>query len=196
MTENIIAFLSRAHGLEVLKSILASSNYNIIQLYTHKLNPKSQDSSRNQRQDYYLYEEICLQNKIPLFTIDDKNDEIKDCPTCDFIIEVSWRYIIPSYVTKKAKIGAFGIHRGKLPDYAGAEPIKQALQNNEKIIIISAHYLDDIIDDGDTIFSLSHPVNYNVNYNIEYNVQKLRDETTPLFSKIAMKTFEILKKSS
>lgn len=194
MTKNIVAFLSRTHGLNVLNSLLKSQDCNILQLYTHKLNPKSQDSSRNQRQDYSNFEEICLKNRIPLFTIDDKNKEIRNCPKCDYIVEISWRYIIPPNIIKKAKIGAFGIHRGKLPDYAGAEPIKQALQNNQKVIVISSHYLADVIDRGDTIFSLNHPVNYNHDVDLENNIQRLRDEITPLFSKITFKTFEILKK--
>ena len=101
---------------------------------------------------------------------------------CDFIVEVSWRYLILSYITKKASIAAFGVHRGKLPEYAGAEPIKQALNKNEKEIIISAHYLGQEIDLGGTINTLSHPVNYKYSKTLEENVQRLRDEITPLFS--------------
>lgn len=190
--KKVVGFLSRSHGLSVLNSLVKSRDYQLLQLYTHKFNPKSQDISRSQRSDFSFFEDICSKNKIPLFTVDDKLSSIGQCPSCDFIVEVSWRYLIPSEIIKQANIGAFGIHRGKLPDYAGAEPIKQALLNNEKTIVLSAHYLDNIIDRGDTIISLEHPVNYDVNYDLEANVQRLREEITPLFSKLMFNTFDIL----
>jgi len=85
---------------------------------------------------------------------------------------------------------ACGIHRGKLPDYAGAEPIKQALKKNEKEIIISAHHLDTKIDAGEVITSKSHKVNYNSNKSLEKNIQQIRNEITSLFSEITLEVLE------
>ena len=63
-----------------------------------------------------------LKSKLEKFV---KNNEF------DFLISVSWRYLISPQVFEKAKIGSFNIHRGDLPKYAGVEPIKRALNNNE-----------------------------------------------------------------
>ena len=189
--KTIVGFLSRPHGFNVLKELIKSREYSVIRIYTHSLNPKSQDSTRSKREDYSLFENLCSENQISLIPIDSKNQEINDVPICDFIVEVSWRYLIKEEVTKKPKIASFGIHRGKLPEYAGAEPIKQALSNNEKEIILSAHFLDPQIDAGGTISTMSHPVNYDNNSSLEENIQRLRDEITPLFSKL---TFQTLKK--
>ena len=128
--KTIVGFFSRPHGLNVLNSLVSSSDYKLIKLYTHKLNPKSQDPSRSERLDYHLFEEICEKNKIPIISIDSKTHEFNNFQECDFIIEISWRYFIPLNIIKKAKIAAFGIHRRKLTEYAGIEPIKQALSNN------------------------------------------------------------------
>jgi methionyl-tRNA formyltransferase len=117
-----------------------------------------------------------------------------ECPECDFIVEVSWRYLISQEIVSKARIGAFGIHRGKLPDYAGAEPIKQALLKGEKEIVLSAHQLVSKIDQGDTISSISHPINYDANQSLEKNIQRLREEITPLFPILTFKTLQILSK--
>jgi methionyl-tRNA formyltransferase len=190
--KSVVVFISRTHGLEILDALIDSKNYEIIQVYTHKLNPKSQDSTRSIRNDFHNYLEKCNENNIKLITIDSPKKEIDDFPNCDFIIEVSWRYLIQTNITNKAKISAFGIHRGKLPEYAGAEPIKQALQKGEKEIVISSHYLAPKIDGGAVIFSERHPVNYNPKNDLEANIQRLRDEITPLFSKIMFKTLEIL----
>ena len=140
----MIAFLSRSHGLGVLSSLVNYEKYQLLKVFTHRLNPKSQDPNRSERSDFSLFDKMCLENNIPLVTIDSK-ELLEEIPDCDYVVEVSWRYIISESVTKKARIAAFGIHRGKLPEYAGAEPIKQALLHNEKEIILSAHYLNPII---------------------------------------------------
>ena len=119
---------------------------------------------------------------------DSKSQSITNVPRCDFIIEISWRYLISEEIVNKASILAFGVHRGKLPEYAGSEPIKQALIKNENEIILSAHHLAEKIDLGRTICTLSYPVNYDISKTLEENIQRLRDEITPLFSDIVKNT--------
>ena len=192
--KTIVGFLSRSHGYDALSAIVKSQNYKIIKLYTHKLNPKSQDPQRSIRTDYELFVKKCADNSIPLVSIDTIDDEIIDFPDCDYILEISWRYRIPKSIIDKARISAFGIHRGKLPDFAGAEPIKQALLNGEKKIVLSAHYLEKDIDAGNIISTIEFPVNYNGDKNLDVNIQTIRDEITPLFSKLVFQTLNILEK--
>ena len=190
--KTVVGFLARPHGYNALSALVESQNYKIIKLYTHKLNPKSQDLQRSIRADYELFVKKCAENSIPLISIDSKDHEITDFPECDYIIEVSWRYIIPHNIINKARRDAFGIHRGKLPEFAGAEPIKQALLKNEKTIVLSAHYLEKTIDTGQVITSIEFPVDYNNEKNLETNIQSIRDQITPLFSKLMLKTLNIL----
>ena len=192
--KTIVGFLSRPHGYDALSAIAKSQNYKIIKLYTHKLNPKSQDPQRSIRTDYELFVKKCADNSIPLISIDTVSDEITDFPDCDYILEISWRYVIPKNVIDKARITAFGIHRGKLPDFAGAEPIKQALLNGEKKIVLSAHYLEKDIDAGNIISTIEFPVNYNGDKDLDANIQTIRDKITPLFSKLVFQTLNILEK--
>ena len=192
--KTIVGFLSRSHGYDALSALVKSQNYKIIKLYTHKLNPKSQDPQRSIRTDYELFVKKCADNSIPLVSIDTIDDEIIDFPDCDYILEISWRYRIPKSIIDKARILAFGIHRGKLPDFAGVEPIKQALLNGEKKIVLSAHYLEKDIDAGNIISTIEFPVNYNGDKNLDVNIQTIRDEITPLFSKLVFQTLNILEK--
>ena len=192
--KTIVGFLSRPHGYDALSAIVKSQNYKIIKLYTHKLNPRSQDPQRSIRADYESFVKKCADNSIPLASIDSINDEIIDFPDCDYILEISWRYMIPKNVINKARIASFGIHRGKLPDFAGAEPIKQAILNGEKKIVLSAHYLEKDIDVGDVISVIEFPVNYNDDKDLDVNIQTIRDEITPLFSKLVFQTLNILEK--
>ena len=190
--KTVVGFLARPHGYNALSALVESQNYKIIKLYTHKLNPKSQDLQRSIRADYELFVKKCADNSIPLIPIDSKDHEITDFPECDYIIEVSWRYIIPQNIINKARRDTFGIHRGKLPEFAGAEPIKQALLKNENIIVLSAHYLEKTIDTGQVITSIEFPVDYNDEKNLETNIQSIRDQITPLFSKLMLETLNIL----
>ena len=192
--KTIVGFLSRPHGFDALSALIKSQSYKIIKVYTHKLNPKSQDPQRSIRTDYELFVKKCADNSIPLTTIDSMNDEITDFPDCDYILEISWRYIIPKNIIDRAGIAAFGIHRGKLPDFAGAEPIKQALLNGEKKIVLSAHYLEKDIDTGNIISVIEFPVNYYNHKDLDVNIQTMRDEITPLFSKLVLQTLNILEK--
>tara|TARA_B100000586_G_scaffold163630_1_gene119258 strand:+ start:375 stop:956 length:582 start_codon:yes stop_codon:yes gene_type:complete len=192
--KTIVGFLSRPHGYDALSAIVKSQNYKIIKLYTHKLNPKSQDPQRSIRTDYELFVKKCEDNSIPLVSIDAKDNEITDFPDCDYILEISWRYKIPKSIIDKATIAAFGIHRGKLPDFAGAEPIKQALLNGEKKIVISAHHLEKTIDSGQVISTIDFSVEHNNEENLETNIQTIRNKITPLFSKLVFQTLSILEK--
>ena len=189
--KTVVGFLSREHGLDVLQALIKNNHLEIITVFTHKLNPKSQDKTRGIRKDFQKFADLCKQENIELISIDTKDSEIK-CPNCDFIVEVSWRYLISPEIVKKANILAFGIHRGKLPEYAGAEPIKQALMKHEKEIIISAHHLDSKIDAGEVITSKSFKINFNSEISLEKNIQIILNDITPLFSEI---TIEVLEKS-
>jgi methionyl-tRNA formyltransferase len=189
MLKTIVGFLSREHGLNVLKTLIEKNQFKIITVFTHKFNPKSQDETKGIRKDFQKFVDLCKQENIELVTIDSKNSEIK-CPNCDFIIEVSWRYLISPKITKKANILAFGIHRGKLPDYAGAEPIKQAIKKNEKEIILSAHHLEPEIDGGEVITTELYNIKYNLKISQKENIDNIRNEITPLFSKIVEKVLK------
>ena len=68
--------------------------------------------------------------------------------------------------------------------------IEEALQNNESEIILSAHRLDPVIDAGSTLNSLSYSVQYDKTLSMEDNIQKIRENITPLFSKLFFKTLD------
>ena len=193
---SVVGFLSRPHGLSALDALLKNPNIVIKKIFTHSLNPKSQDPTRSVRDDFSLFEKICIENKIKLEKIDSKNDKILEIPEFDYIVEVSWRYFIPKEICLKASKKSFGIHRGKLPDYAGSEPIKQALMKSENFIVLSVHNLLADIDMGEIINYVKHPVNYDSDRTLDENIQRLRDEITPLFATLVIQTLEQLEKKN
>ena len=189
-TYSCLALAAREHGLAALDELVKSEQYKIIGLFTHRLNPKSYDASRQQRLDFGDFAEFASRNSIPLYTVDsvpekEKVVEFAQKNDFDFIVSVSWRYLVPPEVFNKPKIAAINLHRGDLPKYAGAEPILKALKNNETEIAICAHYMTEKYDEGDVICKARHPVNYDSSASLEQNVERLKKEITPHFGVLA-----------
>ena len=114
----------------------------------------------------------------------------------EFLISISWRYLIPENVYNKAKHGAINLHRGDLPRYAGVEPIKRALKNNEKQIAVCCHHITSKFDDGEVIFKEYQNTNYQKELSLEQNVERLKREITRYFPKLTIKTLEYLLNTS
>jgi methionyl-tRNA formyltransferase len=135
---------------------------------------------------------------VPLHTIDKKKEalEISDILTeygeFDFIVSISWRKLIPANQVSMAEVGAVNIHRGKLPDYPGAEPIKQALNNKDHYIYVTSHVLAEKIDSGETIAVYRHPANYDNNYSLDQNIERLKKELTPYFGMLLIESLDIM----
>jgi methionyl-tRNA formyltransferase len=187
----------RNHGLETLKNLKEISDYNIIAIFTHKFNPKSLDTQQKERDDFSDYEKFAEINSIPLYTIDKSNekfilDDFALQYNYDFLISISWRFLISPQVFSKSNIGSINLHRGDLPKYAGVEPIKRALENSEKFIHISCHNISKHFDEGEVIFESTHPTNYDVSLSLDDNVERLKKEITPYFPQLTIKSLEFL----
>ena len=187
----------RNHGLESLKNLNKLPNYDIIAIFTHKFNPKSLDTQQKERDDFSDYEKFAKTNSIPLYAVDKFNekfilDDFALKYNYDFLISISWRFLISPQVFSKSNIGSINLHRGNLPKYAGVEPIKRALKNSEKFIHISCHNISKNFDEGKVIFESTHPTNYDASISIDDNVERLKKEITPYFPQLTIKSLEFL----
>ena len=52
---SVVGFLSRSHGYAVLEELIKNENIVIQKIFTHSLNPLSQDSTRSVRDDFFFY---------------------------------------------------------------------------------------------------------------------------------------------
>lgn len=192
-----IGLLAREHGLAVAHLLTESSQYKLAALFTHKLNPASQDPQRKERENYSEYQKLAKRHHIPLYTIDRKSEEVILDETAkaispDFLISVSWRRILPKEILSYSLIGAINVHRGDLPKYAGAEPIKCALQSKEDAIEICAHIMAEKCDEGRILARATHPVNYDQSQTFEKNIERIKKEITPYFPNLVRKSIDCL----
>ena len=200
MSENnkirCIGLVARKHGFHALKE-LQLRGYKIIAIFTHKFNPKSYDAETKIRDDFEDFQLFASQNKIPLYTIDstDQKKLLEDFASKNefgFLLSISWRYLIPPQVFEKAEFGAINLHRGDLPKYAGVEPIRKALENNEERIAICCHHITKNYDEGEVIFKSYHDSNYDEGMSLELNIERLKKEITKYFPELTIKTLEYL----
>ena len=195
---NIVGFLARKHGLNGLKALIDSNVYNVVCVFTHKLKPKSEDVNRLEREDFVDYVNICETNDIPIYAVDSKqdmnkiNEVLQEIADFDFIVSISWRKLIPENQLAMPKIAGINLHRGNLPDYAGAEPIKRALINKENEIYITSHILEKEIDSGKIISNYQHRVNYDNESSLNNNVERLKNEITPCFGPLLIESLNSL----
>ena len=194
----VVGFLAREHGLNGLVNLIDSGIYNPICIFTHRLDVRSQYHNRSQRTDFGEYEAICKSQDIPLYTIDSKDEAMKVDDILakhgefDFIASISWRRLIPANQLSMSNFDGVNLHRGKLPEYAGAEPIKQALNNKDNFIFITSHILAEEIDSGDTIAVYKHPANYDNRCSLNENIERLKKELTPHFGPLLIESLNII----
>jgi len=196
MTYKVVGFLAREHGINGLKSLIDSTNYSLICVFTHSLNPKVQNYSP--RKEFKDYKSLCKNHNISLYAVDSKEDAreiggiLDNLNGLDFIVSISWRRLIPVNQLNMPKYGGINLHRGKLPDYAGAEPIKRALNNKDKFIYVTSHILAEEIDSGNTISVYKHIVNYNNRQSLDENIERLKKEITPCFGQLLIDSLDVM----
>ncbi|MDP1835694.1 MAG: formyltransferase family protein [Chlamydiales bacterium] len=188
MVYRVVALLARTHGLNGLQALLNSTKYQVVAIATHRLLPKSESEERAERSDFAHYQTLATQHDIPLYTVDSKAEQQKLEETLlnmdyDFLASISWRRLIPLSLINHARFGGVNLHRGRLPDYPGAEPIKQALSKGDKTVVITAHILDEQIDHGRTLCVYEHPVTHQ-------DIERIKDELTSHFGPLLLQALD------
>lgn len=182
---SIICFVARPWGYLCLKALLDRKDFSIRGVFTHRTVPYSENPQRPERKDFKDFVEICQLHSIPLHTAETKREAmelipyIKELAPFDFILSCSWRFLISREVIDMARIGTVNLHRGKLPEYRGAEPVKRALENGEKEIFLSAHKIAPEYDTGEILYEASVPAGVREGETLEQAVGRLKMELYP-----------------
>ena len=148
-----VALLAREPGLAVLRgALLNDPALDLVAVATHGRLPKAEGGGpRREVEDYRR----CLEPRgVPLLVVDppQSRDLGRLLPDgADLMISVSWRSLVAADVLDRFALGAINLHRGALPAYAGAEPVRRAIEAGETRIAITAHHMSPEIDQGPEI---------------------------------------------
>ena len=145
-----VALLGRETGLSVLESALLNNDaVDLAGVITLGNLPKSEGGGR--RPELAAYERLCDNNHIPLTVLnfpEALNVEQYLPENLDLMVVLSWRFIIRPAALERLAVGGINLHRGALPSYAGAEPVRRAIEAGEARTAITAHWLAEEIDMG------------------------------------------------
>jgi len=79
----------------------------------------------------------------------------------DLILVAGWYYMVPCFIRKIAKYGAWGIHASLLPLYRGGAPLVWSMINGDKKTGVTLFKLDNGVDTGEIIAQSPFSINFN-----------------------------------
>ena len=105
---------------------------------------------------------LALQNGIEVFTPKNLSESefrsTLERIAPDMIVVVAYGKILPKYVIDYPKYGCINLHVSLLPKYRGAAPMQRAIMDGERETGVTVMYMDEGLDTGDIISSLSFPI--------------------------------------
>ena len=188
----LVALAAREPGLVMLRGLpLDVGSMRLCAIYTHRLLPCAEDAARGERPEYPRYVELARAQRVPLHTVDTRADAaslagLDDYRPFDILLSLNWRYQVPAHVLDWPRVAPINLHRGKLPDYAGAEPVRRALQAGERSIVITAHVMTEEIDAGPVLTERAHDVGARRGPKLADDVERIKRELWPRYPQIAV----------
>ena len=169
-----VAFLARWPGVMVLDYLLKNPDIDLLAVLTHGRLSKVEGGGI--RPELSFYRNLASE-KTNLVIVDAPGNV--STPEVDLLLCLSWRFKIPNEVLSKAR-NRINIHRGELPKYAGAEPVKRAILAGESSVAITAHEMTDVIDGGERI-AVVHSKIPHVPGDLEDRVRETKLSLYPLY---------------
>ncbi len=145
-----VALIGRDGGLALLRDgLLENDLIDLVGVFTHGKLPKVEGGGM--RPELPDYKSLCAEHNISLTVLD--GAEAKPIEThlpdnLDLLVVLSWRFILAPAALQKPKFGALNLHRGALPEFAGAEPVRRAIEAGKTRTAITAHKMVEKVDMG------------------------------------------------
>lgn len=189
-----VALLAREPGLLVLKDALLNNPLvDLMAVYTHGLLPKKEGLLP--RSELSHYKQICQSAGVPLHVLDYPHAKFlaKYLPvdSFDLLVVLSWRYILSKEVLARPKVAAINFHRGSLPSYKCAEPVKQAINAGEQQIAITAHHITEHLDAGPVITTKVMKLHRSFKEgDIDAYIEEVKRDLYPLYSPLVKESLQ------
>ncbi len=127
---------------------------------------------------------VCLVGKGPIYeAVKAKLGDLfiisKHPVKSDLLLCIGYPFTIKNDIIKQYDYGVINVHTSLLPKYRGRHPVDWAMENEEKEVGITVHYIqDETIDTGDII--LQDSVSYIVGEGYDSLIAKLAEKAPML----------------
>lgn len=148
----ILLLAEESVGIDFLKRIAADFTHSIIVMSSPNRNTLSGATVWSVAQQIGLPCWPAREVKDPGFP-----DKIRQ-QGIDLLLSIRSRYILTPEVIAACTIGAFNLHTGALPAYAGINVINWAIYNGESMHGITVHRMVGAVDAGDIAYTVEIPI--------------------------------------
>ena len=181
-----VALLGREPGIRVLQDALIDNPLvDLVAVYTHGGLPKKEGAGL--RPELGRYINTCKFAGIPLHILDlpDAKNIEHHLPgeSFDLIVSLSWRCILSKEALDRPNFGAINIHRGALPKYKGAEPVRRAIEAGDSTVTITAHRMTEELDEGAIISTVSLDIAaLPIDTSVDEYAEDIKEKLYPLYA--------------
>jgi len=182
-----ICLLGREPGLRVLEWLLDHpSCFGVAAVWTHRLRPTLEDPVRSERPEFAAFETLAEHHGFPLYAVDRKADaDLRDLATLepyDLLLSLNWRFLVPGLRLGHARLADLNLHRGALPGYEGAEPVRRMLADGIGYAEISVHHMTACYDQGEVVFAYRHPATIRAGETPRSAAERVKGELVPAYA--------------
>lgn len=185
---NTVALLARPPGLLVLRdALLDNPKVHLTQVFTHGRLPSAEGGGiRSELEDY---RQLCEGAGVPLSVLDlpearSLQDHLPE-GRIDLLVSLSWRCLLSPLVLSRIGTASINLHRGALPAYAGAEPVRRALEAGETRVAITAHGMVEEVDAGPVLGVVWLDVERSASDTMELLTERTKARLEPLYAPLA-----------
>jgi len=196
-----VGLLARSAGIELLeRSLLANMTIEPVGVATHRFLPRSESPDRAERAEFSMFQRLCADAGIPLFAVDDPV-EARELPfleamtPIDLLCSVSWRFVLSPSALARPRVAAINLHRGKLPEFAGAEPVRRMIEAGLPDAVITAHEMVASVDAGPVLATVSLPIERDERLDSATQAECVKEALVPLYPLVFEKALRALEQA-
>jgi methionyl-tRNA formyltransferase len=182
------ALLGREAGFGVLRDgLLRNPEVQLVAVAAHSRLPRSEDPRCGPRPEYPGISRLCEEHGIPLVAVD-APDEAHDLEffapfePLDLVCAVSWRYMLSPRGLGRPALGCINLHRGRLPEYAGAEPVRRMIEDGLPEAEITAHLMVEEVDAGPVLAAVRLPIRRDPGRTAAQEAERTKLRLLPLYA--------------
>jgi methionyl-tRNA formyltransferase len=194
---SVVGLLARPCGLVLFQWLTEQPRLAVRAVFTHSRLPSSEDPNRGLRPEFPEYWHLARRHDVPLFAVDRRDEAdfsliLDGLPPYDVLVSLSWRYWVPPAVLGRARLADINLHRGRLPEYGGAEPVRRMLEAGLDRAVITAHIMTAEIDRGEILAEVEHPMAVLEGETPDQAAERVKRDLEPLYPAAALRALNRL----
>lgn len=150
---NVILFALTGFGNPVLQALLVDSRVNVASVFTVKYDAPFPYYEEQQLLDFCNQRGVICHHGIKVGS--DAGIALLRSYAPDLIIMATFKQILRQNVLDLPRFGVVNLHPSLLPLYRGPCPSQAALLNDEKETGVTAHYVTELVDEGNILLQRS-----------------------------------------